>query len=278
MPVQFAAKVTSGSEQEEGSTSLCRFVTSRYCRIGQSRGTLGVVRAMTTAKRRAGITALFCCLLFPTVFPNSATAQKPSETAIPNCLDQSISDELGQSLRPRGVQKREFLKKHQLQLVARGGLFASDLLSSSYIVGGAAAFYFTEDLGLELSLDMTPLALDLDNPLSNFFGDDRFEPSMGYMSMAGLLWSPIHAKLRMGDSIVHSDIILSAGGGRLFHDSVQGIATHAGMALEMYLSQWVTLRFDVRDVLLVQEAVAETRLTNNITATFGFAIWIPTGL
>ena len=207
-----------------------------------------------------------------------AAGSKPSEVAIPNCLDQSITGELGQSLRPRGVQKRDFLKQGQVELVARGGLYASDLLSSSYMVGGALAFYVTEDLGIEVSLDRTPVALDLDKPLAEFFGDDRFESGTGYLGLAGLVWSPIHAKLRTSDSIIHSDIVFTAGGGRFFHDSVQGLATQAGVALEMYTSQWVTLRFDLRDVLLVQEAVAETRLTNNLIATFGLALWIPTGL
>ncbi len=205
-------------------------------------------------------------------------AKKPSETPIPNCLDQSITDELGQSLRPRGVQARDFLKKGQLQVVARGGLLAADLLSSSYMVGGAVGFYITEDLGIEASFDISPLALDLDKPLAEFFGDDRFEPSMGYLALTGLLWSPIHAKLKMGDSIVHADIVLAAGGGKLFHDSVQGLAGQVGAALELYATQWVTFRFDIRDLLLVQEAVAETRITNNIMATFGIAVWIPTGL
>lgn len=205
-------------------------------------------------------------------------AQKPSETPIPNCLDQSITDELGQSLRPRGVQARDFLKKGQLQLVGRGGLLAADLLSSSYLAGGALGFYITEDLGIEASFDISPLALDLDEPLAEFFGDDRFEPSMGYLALTGLLWSPVHAKLKMGDSIVHADIVLNAGGGKLFHNSVQGLAGQVGAALEIYATQWVTFRFDIRDLLLVQEAVAETRITNNIMATFGVAVWIPTGL
>jgi len=209
---------------------------------------------------------------------NEPSGSRPSEVPIPNCLDQSIIGELGQSLRPRGVQKREFLKQGQVEVVARGGLYASDLLSSSYMVGGAAAFYLTEDLGVEVSLDRTPVALDLDKPLSEFFGDDRFTPGTGYLALAGLVWSPIHAKLRTADGIMHSDIVFTAGGGRMFHDSVQGLATQIGVALELYTSQWVTLRFDVRDVILVQEAVAETRLTNNIMATFGIALWIPTGL
>ncbi len=210
---------------------------------------------------------------------NSTTVKsKPSQVPIPNCLDQSITDELGQSLRPRGVQKREFLKQGQLEIVARGGLYASDLLSSSYIYGGALALFLTEDFGFEISLDRTPIALDLDDPLAEFFGDSRFTPGTGYLALGGLVWSPIHAKLRTANSIIHSDIVFTAGAGQLFHNSVQGLATQVGVALELYTTQWVTFRFDLRDVLLIQEAVAETRLTNNLMATFGIALWIPTGL
>jgi outer membrane beta-barrel protein len=227
----------------------------------------------TTPVRFCAALTLLCGFV-----PGTSQAEKPSETPIPNCLDQSITDELGQTLRPRGVQSRDFLKRGQVELVARGGLFAADLLSTSYMAGGAVGFYVTEDLGLEVSLDITPIALDLDEPLAEFFGDDRFEPGLGYLAMSGLLWSPIHAKLRMGDSIVHSDIVFSAGGGKLLHDSVQGFAGQAGAALEMYATQWVTLRFDLRNVILLQEAVAETRITNNLIATFGLALWIPTGL
>lgn len=211
--------------------------------------------------------------------PAIAGAQeRPSDAPVPSCLDQSIVDELGQRVRPRGVQKREFLKKGQIELLAHGGLFAGDLTSSSYVAGGALSFFATEDLAFEASFDITPIALDLDSPLAKFFGDDRFEAGMGYLAQAGLLWSPIHAKAKIGSSIVHADILFAAGGGRLFHDSVQGVGFDGGMAMELFVSQWVTLRFDIRDWVMIQEAVAETRLTNNIVSTFGLGLWIPTGL
>ena len=197
---------------------------------------------------------------------------------MPSCLDQSIVDELGQRVRPRGVQKREFLKQGQLELTARGGLLAGDLLSSSYIAGGSLALFATEDLAFEASFDVTPVELDLDSPLAEFFGDDRFEPGLGYLVQAGLLWSPIHAKAKIGSDIVHADIMFAAGAGRLFHDSTQGIGWSAGLLTELLLNPWVTLRFDLRNLLMVQEAAGETRLTNNITATFGVGLWIPTGL
>ena len=207
-----------------------------------------------------------------------AHAQKPSDEELPSCLDQSIRDQLGDRLRPRGVQKRDFLKNKKFYVYAHGGVFAADLLSSSYTYGGAVGFFFTEDLGFEARFNVMPVALDLDDPVADFFGDDRFESGTAFLGLANLLWAPIHAKLRIGGAIVHSDIMLTAGGGRLLHDSVQGVTFNAGLAIDMYVSGWFTLRFDLRDVVAVQEAVAETRLTNNLMATAGFAIWIPTWL
>lgn len=210
--------------------------------------------------------------------PAVARAERPSEAPVPSCLDQSIVDELGQSLRPRGVQARPFTKQGELQITARGGLLAADLLSSTWMAGGALGLWLTEDLGVELGVDVLPVALEMDEPLAEFFGDDRFESGWGVLGLAGLLWSPIHAKLKIGDSIVHSDIVLAAGAGRLFHDSSQGIAFDAGAALELYTTQWITFRFELRDLVLVQEAVGETRLTNNLAATLGLSLWLPTGL
>jgi outer membrane beta-barrel protein len=125
---------------------------------------------------------------------------------------------------------------------------------------------------------VTHVALDLDEPLAEFFGDDRFEPGLGYLALGSLLWSPIHTKMKVGGGIVHGDIIFSAGAGRLVHDSVQGITFDAGVMLDLFTTRWLTFRFEARDVMAVQEAVAETRFTNNIVTTAGIAFWIPTPL
>ncbi|MEZ4367245.1 MAG: outer membrane beta-barrel domain-containing protein [Kofleriaceae bacterium] len=208
----------------------------------------------------------------------AARADLPSDAPLPSCLDQSIKDELGEQLRPRGVQEKTFLRQGRLELTARGGLFGGDLASSSWIAGGALAFWFTEDLALETSVEVTPVALDLDRPLAEFFGDDRFEPGTGYLGLANLVWAPIHAKMKVGGGIVHADLMLYAGAGRLFHDSVQGLSFDAGGALELLLSKYLTVRIDTRDVMAVQEAVAETRFTNNLVTTLGLSLWIPTPL
>ena len=162
---------------------------------------------------------------------------KPSDAPLPSCLDQTIRDQLGAELKPRGVQKRDFRKDNKLVLVAHGGLYGGDMTSSSWIAGGSLGYFFTEDLGIQAEFDVTPLTLDLDAPLTKFFGDNRFEPGMAYIALGNLMWSPIHAKLKMGGGIVHADIMLFAGGGRMFHDAVPGLSFDAGFALDLFVTR-----------------------------------------
>ena len=203
---------------------------------------------------------------------------RPSDAPLPSCLDQTIKDQLGADLKPRGVQKRDFIKNKKIVIVGHGGLYGGDLTSSTWIAGGSLGFFFTEDLGAAIELDATPLTLDLDAPLNKFFGDSRFQPGMSYLGLANLLWSPIHAKLKLGGGIVHSDIMVFAGGGRLFHDAVQGLSFDAGSAIDLFVTRALTIRIDLRDLMAVEEISGETRFTNNLVATAGLALYLPSGL
>lgn len=211
-------------------------------------------------------------LLVLVLSPRASAQERPSDAALPTsvCLED---DDLR-----KGVQARTFLKRHHVEIVPEGGIYASDLLSSSYAWGGSVAFYITEDLGIEATFTMSPVALDVDKSLTGFFGDSRFTEGRGYLGLAGLLWSPIHFKVKTsGEGILHGDIELGLGAGKLWNDTVQGFAIQVGPRVELYLLRWLSLRLDVRDVMLIQEAVAETRFTNNITVLGGLGIWIPLG-
>jgi outer membrane beta-barrel protein len=208
----------------------------------------------------------------------AAPPQRPSDAPLPSCLDQTIRDQLGEQLKPRGVQKRDFRKDGKIVLHGHGGLFGGDLTSSSWIAGGSLGFWFTEDLGVQAEFALTPLTLDLDAPINKFFGDNRFDPAMAYLALANVMWSPVHAKLKMGGGIVHSDLMFFVGGGRMFHDAVQGMTFDAGFALDMFVTKVLTIRFDLRDVMAVEEIAGSTHYTNNFVATMGLALWIPSGL
>jgi outer membrane beta-barrel protein len=206
------------------------------------------------------------------------SAEKPSDAPLPSCLDQTIAGELGETLKPRGVQKKNFLKRHKINLVAHGGMYSGDLTSSSWIAGGSLGFFITEDFGFAAEVDLTPLTLDLDAPLNQFFGDNRFKAGMAYLALGNAMWAPIHAKLKLGGGIVHTDIMFFAGGGRMIHDAVQGLSFDAGAAIDFFVSSFATVRLDTRDLMAIEEIAGETRFTHNIIATVGLALWIPTGL
>src|SRR5262252_2214072 len=68
--------------------------------------------------------------------PSAATpASAQSAPAQSQCIDEAIRDELNARRRYRGVQSRLFQKAGRHELSGFGGLYAADMLSSSFLVG-----------------------------------------------------------------------------------------------------------------------------------------------
>ncbi len=201
--------------------------------------------------------------------PNSTT---DSQTA--SCLDSD--DELGAAGKRKGVQKRDFVKRLRLEISAWGGFYASDLLSSSYDYGGALAFYFGEDFGVEASLVVTPFDLAIQKPLTQFFGGEVLKRSLAFIAVGNFLWSPIHLKMRVSEhAIAHGDVFFVVGAGNTFNSTIQGVTFDAGIGLKMYANRWLAVRFDLRDYLMLQEAVSVERVTNNLVGLLGLSLFIP---
>jgi outer membrane beta-barrel protein len=185
------------------------------------------------------------------------------------CLD---SDATGG--RRKGVQRRDFLKRHRFELSGVGGFYASDALSSTYSYGGALAFYPSEDFGLEVLVTRSPVQFRLENPFNGFTKEEHFPSTQAWQGIASMLWSPIHAKFKFSEqTIIHGDVFAVAGAGRTLHDSVMGLTWEAGAGLKLYLAKYVAFRLDVRDFLLPQEVLGHGRITNNVTTLGGFSVW-----
>jgi outer membrane beta-barrel protein len=178
--------------------------------------------------------------------------------------------------RRKGVQRRDFLKRHRFELSGLGGFYASDALSSTYSYGGALAYYPSEDFGVEVLVTRSPVRFRLEEPFTSFDQEHHFSPGIAYQGIFSLLWSPVHAKLKFTEqTIIHSDIFAVAGAGRTFHESVLGLTWEAGVGIKLYIAHYVTLRFDVRDFLLPQEVLGRGRITNNVTVLGGLSLWLP---
>lgn len=169
------------------------------------------------------------------------------------------------------------LKKLRAELSVWGGFFAADMVSTTYSFGGAVTFYPFEDFGIEASLHVSPFSLAIERPVSNVFQGTIFENNkFAYMVVGNLVWAPAHFKIRASEkAIVHGDLFLELGGGYTFHKSVQGGTFDVGFGLKVYPNKYFAVRFDLRDYVLVQEAISVQRVTNNFVGTLGLSLFIP---
>ncbi len=192
----------------------------------------------------------------------------------PPCVDPD--EELGAAGRRKGVQKRDFLKRLRLELSAWGGFYASDLLSSSYDYGGALAFYPGEDFGFEASLVVTPFDLAVERPLTQFFSGQIFHSSLAFIVVGNFLWSPVHLKLRVSEhAIAHGDVFFALGAGDTLNQTAQGATFDVGLGLKLYANRFLAVRFDLRDYVMIQEAVGIERVTNSLMGVIGLSLFIP---
>lgn len=176
----------------------------------------------------------------------------------------------------RGVQKRDFMKKRRVEIAALGGYYASDALSSTYIYGGAVSFFPSEDFGVEFLVARNPVAFRLEESFNSFDREQHFVSSVAWNVLGALLWSPVHAKLRWSERhITHADLLLVAGAGQTSNDTVQGLTFQAGAGIKLYLARFVSLRFDVRDLIVPQEVLGRGRATHNVVTMFGICAWVP---
>ena len=198
-------------------------------------------------------------------------------TASAQCIDETIRDELNARRKYRGVQKRLMQKAGRHELSAIGGMYAADLLSSSYLLQGAYTFHFVEELALEASFgysrarselvevverDTSFTALRLDTPI--------------YMYQGHLLWSLAYGKVRwFSGAISRFDVHLAVGGGVTDSQTAEGLTLSGGLGFKFFLTEWFALRMDVRDHVLSQELLGVSGVVHNLAATLGLSVLVP---
>ena len=135
-------------------------------------------------------------------------------------------------------------------------------------------------LGLDADFKLTPMTFRLERSATEFTGANRYPDGIvdnfAYVAMAHVLFAPLHTKQRAGkDRVRHGDFTIFAGGGRAFHDSVQGVGFDVGMSLYWYVAKFVSVRLDVSDVILSQDIFGSRRISNNLVLSTGVGLWIP---
>jgi outer membrane beta-barrel protein len=217
------------------------------------------------------------CLRFVLALAVFTPVLQAVHTASAQCVDEAIRDELNARRRYRGVQKRLFLKAGRHELSVMGGLYAADLLSSSYLLQGAYTFHVTEDFGLEASFAYTRAESDLVRIVeqdTSFTALRLHQPV--YIYQGHLLWSLAYGKLRwFSGSVSRFDFYAALGGGVTDNQTAQGLTMSAGFGLKFFFGSWFALRLDLRDQVLNQELLGISKIVNNLAATLGFSVFLP---
>jgi outer membrane beta-barrel protein len=195
------------------------------------------------------------------------------------CIDEAIRDELNARRQYRGVQERLFQKARRHEISALGGVYAADLMSSSWLAGGAYTFHFSEDLGLEASFGYTRSKAEVVKLIEERLSTDLVREDVPVFLYEGhLVWSLAYGKLRwFGSHISRFDFNLALGGGVTDNRSARGLTFSGGFGLKFFPSSWLAVRVDVRDQVLTQELLGESRIVNNLIATLGLSVFIPFG-
>lgn len=214
---------------------------------------------------------LLCALLLGSwAVTTSAEAQ---------CIDEAIQDELNARRHYRGVRERLFQKAGRHELSVTGGGYGNDLLSTTWVVGGAYTYHFTEELGLEASFGYTRADSEIIRIIENDRGATiiRLDAPV-FIYQAHLLWSIAYGKMRwFGGPISRYDLFLALGSGITDNQTARGLTFSGGLGMKFYFGEWFAIRIDVRDQVLQQELLGESTIVNNIVATLGLSIFMPFG-
>ncbi|MGD0675895.1 MAG: outer membrane beta-barrel domain-containing protein [Polyangiaceae bacterium] len=197
------------------------------------------------------------------------------------CVDDELKQELVGGRHYRGVEERLFTKAFRHELTALGGVYAADLYSSSWVAGGAYTFHFSEDLGLEASVEFMRFRSAVTDSYERRYPDIQVidQPDRaGRLYFGHLVWTFAYGKLRwMGGGISRFDFNLAVGAGVTDDSTSRGATGSAGLGTKFFFGHWFALRVDVRDHVLEESLVGDQHLVNDVVLTLGASVFLPFG-
>jgi outer membrane beta-barrel protein len=210
----------------------------------------------------------------PELTTTTETAKPPGTTAM--CIDQEIADRLTIKRKRRGAVDRLFVKARRHELTFAGGYYDSDLLSGTYIVGGAYTYHMTEETAVEFAGWFTHANADIIGALEDMRGVVLTNPYAQILFAESLLeWSPVYGKLRLGGSVVHFDLHADIGAGVVDSSTSRGAAGVVGFGIKLFMGQTFAFRIDARDRTFRQTLLDERFLVNDAAITAGISVFLP---
>jgi len=228
--------------------------------------------ALADAPKQSQATSPITTML--AVAAEATTAPAKGTTAM--CIDQEIADRLALKRKRRGTVDRLFVKQHRHEFSIGGGYYNSDLLSSTYIVGGSYTYHMTDETALEFSGWYTHANADIIRALESKRGVALGETYARMIFAEALLdWSPIYGKLRLGGSVVHLDLHVDIGVGVIDSKTSRGAAGVLGFGTRLFIGQAAAFKIDLRNRTFRQELLDERFLVNDTAIVASLSVFLP---
>jgi outer membrane beta-barrel protein len=191
------------------------------------------------------------------------------------CVDETVKADLDAKRRRRSAKERLVQKTNRHEVGVRGGEYVSDVFDTSYVVGALYAYHLTEDFAVEASGSYTRITSKGVPELERIFSVLGGQKRTSLLFFSNLVWSPLHAKLQSGASVVHFDVQLTAGAGVVDSALSSGIAGDGGIGFMFLLGRAVALRIDLRDYIYRQELLTRRLIVNDVALTGGVSVLLP---
>jgi outer membrane beta-barrel protein len=209
--------------------------------------------------------------------PSQGSAVDAPKAGADACIDEDVKADLFAKRKMRTTRDRLFQQTNRHELTVQGGYYVSDLFDGNYVAGGAYTYHMTEDLGVEASGSYTSLRSAGGPELERTFSVLEGKPRRQLTFDANLVWVPAHAKMRLGGSITHLDLYVTAGGGIVDSVLSSDLAANAGLGMKFFLGHAWAIRFDVRDHFFRQQLLGDKVFVNDLSATLGLSLYLPVG-
>jgi outer membrane beta-barrel protein len=200
----------------------------------------------------------------------------PKERTTQMCIDQEIADRLALKRKRRGAVDRLFVKQGRHEISVGGGYYNSDLLSGTYLAGGAYTYHMTDETAVEFASWYTHANADIIRALESKRGQvltDTYDREIFVESL--LVWSPVYGKLRLGGTIVHFDLHGDAGVGVIDSKTSRGAAGVVGFGIKLFMGEAAAFRIDARDRTFRQDLLDERFLVNDLSLTASLSVFLP---
>ncbi len=206
----------------------------------------------------------------------AADKEAQPERTTQMCIDQEIADRLAIKRKRRGAVDRLFVKAGRHEISIGAGYYNSDLLSGTYIAGGAYTYHMTDETAVEFAGWYTHANADIIRALESKRGvvlTDTYDREIFAESL--LVWSPVYGKLRFGGSIVHFDLHGDAGVGVIDSKTSRGAAGVVGFGIKLFMGEAAAIRIDARDRTFRQDLLDERFLVNDLSLTASLSVFLP---